>query len=491
MPSSHHTGYGVDFHPASFIIIPPGILAGSAVRWIGARLPPLARHCLHCLPKRRSAAQAGELRAVAPRTHANATAGTPMTTFRQLLAQFDESAKTLAVKGRHFEEFCEAFFQLGQAPGYDFDEVWAWNDWSGRNGLTDTGIDLVARERGSGNLVAIQCKFYSPQASLSWTNVATFVGMLGQPEFSSGLIVSTAGTESSNLHANIQRNEKPVRVWRVEDFEDSAVDWDQFRIDRPAQLALRDPKQTRAHQEEALTDVMREFETHDRGQMIMACGTGKTFTSLQLAERLVGAGGSVLFLVPSISLLSAAVKSWASDASLRLATFAVCSDVHAARRTRGEDMSPNDLAFPASTDAAALLERIAEQPSGAGAMTVVFSTYQSIDVITEAQAQGLGEFHLVICDEAHRTTGAFKETDDQSTFTKVHDNTFVQARRRLYMTATPRVYGDQTKAKAADNDVVLASMDDTEPSALCSMSWALGKRSNVNCSRITGSSSWP
>ena len=382
-----------------------------------------------------------------------------MTTFRQLLDQFDASAKTLTAKGRRFEDFCEAFFKEGLAAGYDFDQVWPWDDWPGRDERGDTGIDLVARERGSGDLVAIQCKFYSPQATLSWPNVATFVGMLGQPQFSSGLIVSTAGAESSNLHSNIQRHEKPIHVWRVEDFEESSVDWDQFRIDRPMQLALRAPKRLRPHQEQAIADVIRGFETHSRGQMLMACGTGKTYTSLSAAERLAGKGGSVLYLVPSINLLSQTVKAWAADASIPLASFAVCSDIHAGRRGKGEDMSPNDLAFPASTDAAALLDRVRER-SEPGAMTVVFSTYQSIDVITEAQQQGFGDFDLVICDEAHRTTGTFKDAGDQSTFTRVHDDAYVRARRRLYMTATARVYGDQSKAKAAEHDVVLASMDD-------------------------------
>ena len=269
-----------------------------------------------------------------------------MTTFRQLLDQFDESAKTLTAKGRRFEQFCDAFFKLDQAAGYDFDEVWPWMDWPGRHGQPDTGIDLVARDRGSGDLVAIQCKFYSPTATLSWNHVSTFVGMLGQPEFASGLIVSTAGAESVNLHANIQHHAKPILVWRVEDFEASSVDWDQFRIDRPDQLALREPKRLRPHQEQAIADVAEEFERHRRGQLIMACGSGKTFTSLRLAEQLVGAGGSVLFLVPSINLLSQAVKAWATDARERLASFAVCSDVHAGRRAGDEDMSLNDLAFP-------------------------------------------------------------------------------------------------------------------------------------------------
>ena len=382
-----------------------------------------------------------------------------MTTFRQLLSGFEESAKTRVAQGRHFEQFCKAFFRLATIPGREFDEVWAWMDWPGREGRMDTGIDLVAREAGSGDLVAIQCKFYAPTATLAWPQVSTFAGMLGQPEFASGMIVSTAGAESANVHSNIERHAKPVHIWRVDDFEGSDVDWDRFRIDRQTELALRPEKHLYAHQEHAITDVTAGFGDHDRGQMIMACGTGKTFTSLRLAERLVGAGGSVLFLVPSINLLSQSVREWANDAAVPLATFAVCSDIHAGKRTRDEDMSVNDLAFPASTSPDELVARVAAR-SGPDAMTVVFATYQSLDVITRAQQQGLGGFDLIICDEAHRTTGAFRDAGDQSAFTRVHDNTYVAAARRLYMTATPRVYGDQTKARAQESDVVLASMDD-------------------------------
>lgn len=323
----------------------------------------------------------------------------------------------------------------------------------------DTGIDLVAREAGSGRLIAIQCKFYSPDATLSWAHVATFSGMLSQPEFAEGMIVSTAGAESSIVHSNLERHAKRVVIWRVDDFEDSRVDWEQFRIDAPGRLVLCDPKTLRPHQERAITDIVAGFEAHDRGQLVMACGTGKTFTSLRLAEQMAGPGGRVLFLVPSINLLSQAVLAWANDAVVPLASFAVCSDVKAGVRKKDEDMSINDLAFPASTDATALVEQVIAR-SDAQHLTAVFSTYQSIDVISEAQAKGLGDFDLIICDEAHRTTGAFKETGEQSPFTKVHDEYFVTGGRRLYMTATPRIYGDQSKAKAAKADVIVASMDD-------------------------------
>jgi predicted helicase len=386
--------------------------------------------------------------------------GARLKTFRQLLEEFDGSAKTTTAKGTRFEQFCRAYFQTDPIWVEHFDEVWSWMDWPGREGASDSGIDLVAQERGTDNLVAIQCKFYAPTATLSWTNVSTFVGMLGQPEFASGMIVSTAGSESSKVEVNLDKHAKDTTIWRVDDFERSAIDWDQFTLSSPSQLRIRPPLTLRPHQEAAVADVTDGFKSAERGQLIMACGTGKTLTSLRLAEQVVGAGGRVLFLVPSINLLSQTVKAWANDATVPLATFAVCSDTHAGRRRQDEDMSPNDLSVPASTDTDALMEAIEARASDTK-MSVVFSTYQSIDVITAAQHDaGLGRFDLIICDEAHRTTGAFKDIDDQSTFTKVHLNEFVEAERRLYMTATPRVYGDQAKGKAADADVLVASMDD-------------------------------
>jgi predicted helicase len=385
--------------------------------------------------------------------------GVAVTTFRQLLDVFEGAAKTRAAKGRRFEDFCEAFFLTDPFWAERFDAIWSWMDWPGREGRGDTGIDLVARENGTGDLVAIQCKFYSPDATLAWGHVSTFVAMLSRDEFTSGMIVSTAGSESANLHANLDLHQKPVLLWRVQDFEDSRVDWDRFTIDRPAQLNLRPPKLLHDYQRAAIDDVVAGMASFDRGQLVMACGTGKTFTSLRLAERVVGSGGSILFLVPSINLVSQTVKAWANDAGVPLVSFAVCSDIRAGQRRENEDMSANDLSFPASTNATALLDEISARRRP-DAMTVVFSTYQSIDVISACQEGGLGAFDLIICDEAHRTTGAFRDVDDQSAFTKVHDNTLVASRKRVYMTATPKVYGDQAKRQAAEADVVIASMDD-------------------------------
>ncbi len=89
------------------------------------------------------------------------------------------------------------------------------------------------------------------------------------------------------------------------------------------------------------------------------------------------------------------------------------------------------------------------------AMTVIFSTYQSLDKVSAA----LIDFDLIICDEAHRTTGYGK---DATAFTQVHDENFIRGKKRLYMTATPRLYTSEAKKKAADNDLILWSMDDAE-----------------------------
>ena len=193
----------------------------------------------------------------------------------------------------------------------------------------------------------------------------------------------------------------------------------------------------------------------------MACGTGKTFTSLRIAEDLVGAGGSVLFLVPSIQLLSQSLREWMANREVDIRPFAVCSDVRVGRKTTDEaDISSVDLTEPATTDAATLAARMAVGKYATPRMTVVFATYQSIDVISQAQELGVGDFDLIVCDEAHRTTGVTLAGADESHFVKVHDNDYLRAAKRLYMTATPRVFGDEVRRRASEADAVLADMGD-------------------------------
>ena len=193
----------------------------------------------------------------------------------------------------------------------------------------------------------------------------------------------------------------------------------------------------------------------------MACGTGKTFTALQIAETLAGTEKHVLFMVPSLALMSQTVREWKNDCQEDFTAFSACSDAKVGRRVDPDslDLNVHDLAFPATTDP----EKIAKQVNDARSerMTVVFSTYHSIDVLTRAQQQfGLPEFDLVICDEAHRTTGVTLKDEDDSNFVRIHSNDYVAAKKRLYMTATPRIFAEAAKRKADDHGAELASMDD-------------------------------
>lgn len=385
-----------------------------------------------------------------------------MTTFRQLLHEFEQAATSTSDKGRIFEEFCQQFFRTEPIYKQWFDKVWLWQEWPDRDGETDSGVDLVARQRVNGKLVAIQCKFYSPTATISQTNVSKFLNVLGRDEFEYGVFVTTTSKPwSKKAIEQCDKFSKRVIPFHVSDFEESSVDWSNFHLTRPGELKLEQKKDLRDHQITAIKNVTEGFKTRDRGQLIMACGTGKTFTSLRLAEQLVGKGGNVLFLMPSINLLSQSVKAWAADASIPIRSFAVCSDARAGKRRDSEDASPNDLTFPASTNVEALAEQFNIAASDE-AMNVVFSTYQSIEVVGECQKLGIPSFDLVIADEAHRTTGVTLKGAEHSAFTRVHYDEFITCKKRLYMTATPRVFADRTKAKATDHQAFLATMDDEE-----------------------------
>ena len=194
----------------------------------------------------------------------------------------------------------------------------------------------------------------------------------------------------------------------------------------------------------------------------MACGTGKTFTSLKIAENIAGNGKKVLFLVPSLALLSQSLTEWTQESEYPLHCFAVCSDSDVGKqgKVKNEDdrvqQLNHELQYPATTNAKSLIKAVNAQSRDL-AMTVVFSTYHSIDVIHQAQQQGLGEFDLIICDEAHRTTGASFDDKEESAFVRVHNNDYIKAQKRLYMTATPRIYTEDAKKTEG---VTVYSMDD-------------------------------
>ncbi|MCT2262755.1 DEAD/DEAH box helicase family protein [Brachybacterium muris] len=383
----------------------------------------------------------------------------------KLLDDMYNSSSSEVDKGTRFERFVQSFLQTDPVWAEQFSTVWMWDDWPEKTGH-DTGIDLVAQRR-DGGLTAIQCKFYAPTHHISKGDIDSFLAKSGRIGFTERIIVSTTTKWGPNAEDAIRDQAVPVRRLGLDDFEQSRVDWASFNPSTPTVLSLTEGSDLRPYQRTAINDVVAGFREHDRGRLIMACGTGKTFTSLRLAEEYVGAAGSVLFLVPSIALLSQALREWSNQNSVGMTAMAVCSDRKASRTRRASEDSSEisvvDLALPATTDPETLAKRMRETRRDGEGMRVVFATYQSIDVVAQAQKiAGLEPFDLIVCDEAHRTTGATLAGEDESPFVRVHDENYLKASKRLYMTATPRIYDDASKAKAGRAQAVLASMDDED-----------------------------
>lgn len=383
-------------------------------------------------------------------------------TIHEVLGELRAAALDERDKGDRFERLIQAYLRTDPEWTAKFSDVWLWSEWAGRAGVPDIGIDLVAANRDRDDFTAIQCKFYAPGARVAKGDIDSFLSASMRPDFrfSQRIVFDTSSGWSGNAEETLKGVAQRVDIGYL---DDAAIDWKQFRWETPEVVVPTGKKRLRPHQARALEAVFKGLRTHDRGKLIMACGTGKTFTSLKIAEECAGAGGSVLFLVPSIQLLSQTLREWMANAEVDIRPFAVCSDVRVGRRTQTDDadISTIDLTEPATTDATALLERMRVGKHSNERMTVVFCTYQSIDVIIEAQANGLAAFDLVICDEAHRTTGVtLAGARDESAFVKVHDDTRLKAVKRLYMTATPKVFGDEVRSKAREVDAVLADMGD-------------------------------
>ncbi|MCX7309755.1 MAG: DEAD/DEAH box helicase family protein, partial [Afipia sp.] len=391
-----------------------------------------------------------------------------MSTIHDILAEFREAAHSKRDMGDKFERLFANF--LVTEPYYKdrFSNVWLWTEWPGRGNKPDTGIDLVAEERIGGGLCAIQCKFYDPDSTIQKADLDSFFATSARAPFSSRIVVTTTDNWSKNAEPLLDDERVPCIRIRLQDLEDSAVDWSKFSLSRPDKMKLREKKQPREHQKEAIKDVLAGLKEAERGKLIMACGTGKTFTALKIAESYAAtqaSSGLILFLVPSIALLSQSLKEWTAESSLPMHALAVCSDtaVGKAASEDTEDIRVHDLPFPATTDARKLAKQLAAltAPEQARPLTVVFSTYQSIATIHEAQKKhGAPAFDLIVCDEAHRTTGVTLAGADESHFVKVHDTAYIRAAKRLYMTATPRIYMDATKSKAKEAAAELCSMDD-------------------------------
>ena len=271
------------------------------------------------------------------------------------------------------------------------------------------------------------------------------------------MVVDTGDAWGPNAVNTIEGLTPACAVLRFGDLEARPVDWPDLARHSPEALTYRgEPFSLRTHQLNAFEDVTQGFAEHDRGKLIMACGTGKTFTALRIAESVAGVGKRVLYLVPSISLFQQSMREWATQREIPHRYIGICSDTRAGRND--EDASLQELEIPVTTDTDKISERL--RSASPDAMTVVFSTYHSLGLVERAQDAGAPPFDLVLCDEAHRTTGVERPGDRTSPFVLVHDGQRIRTAKRLYMTATPRLYTEGAKSKAARHNVDVFSMDD-------------------------------
>ena len=398
---------------------------------------------------------------------------------KDILKELEESSHSLRNKGARFELLIKNWFLTTKLYSDNIKEIWLWDDFPYKNqfGGSDSGIDLVLHNLED-EYIAIQCKFYKENSEISKSDVDTFISTSAKffeingerKKFSNRIFISSTNKWSKKASDLIENQEIPVIRISLNELENSDVDWSKIYLGKQGNEAKKASKTIRNHQKEARDSVNKYFKENDRGKLIMACGTGKTFTSLKIAENETNKNGFILFLVPSIALLGQTLREWTNDIDkeTKLYPICICSDskISSKKSTNDDNItSVIDLALPATTDIDKIVNQLEKIKDKRG-MKVVFSTYQSIDVIAKAQEKILeqdknfGEFDLIICDEAHRTTGVTLKNEDESNFVKVHKNEFLKAKKRLYMTATPRLYDDNSKSKAKEGDAYLCSMDD-------------------------------
>lgn len=388
------------------------------------------------------------------------------TSLTKILSDYRAIAQTNRDSGTLFEDLMVVYFKNEPKFKEQYRGVMPYGRWVGLYGYElgidskkDTGIDLVATTF-TGEHHAIQCKNYEATKSIGKSDIDSFMSASSKKYFSYRIIVATTNHWTDNAIAMLDNQTPPVSIITINELERSSIDWDQYYTQKT--VAFLPKKELRPHQITARNEVVKRLQDADRGKLIMACGSGKTFTSLKIAESMAGKGKRVLFLVPSLALLSQSLNEWSQESSIPLRNFAVCSDSDVGKNHQksNDDLviaTQSDLDYPATTNAEQLA-RTLETLHDNDHMTVVFSTYHSIRVISDAQlTHKMGEFDLIICDEAHRTTGATFEGKDESAFVAVHNNDNVMGKKRLYMTATPRIYGEQAKTVAS---VQLCSMDD-------------------------------
>lgn len=406
-------------------------------------------------------------------------------TFEEVLQRFRDDSLSEREKGAKFEKLIRHWFLTDRRYSDQIKSAWLWEDFPYRESFSgnDIGIDIVI-ENKEGNFWAVQCKFYDEKTTIKKGQVDSFLSCVNKmfcigdaseyKQFSEAFWIGTDSNWGKFAEKIIENQIVPFHRINYADLSESEVDWDELLKGVYGEQARNKPKTLMDYQVEAIKKAKEYYyeQEHNRGKLIMACGTGKTFTSLKMMESFFPNKGLILFMVPSIALLGQSLNAWKADSADEFTAICICSDNKASRKTdTNSDVlneSAVDLAVPACTNVKSITEQLLRARNEKG-MVVVFSTYQSIDAVSEAQQKVLDEtneqygvFDFIVCDEAHRTTGAKASSMDESNFVKIHNNDYIKGLKRLYMTATPKLFGDTVKKAAEEKDIIIWSMDDEQ-----------------------------
>ena len=316
-----------------------------------------------------------------------------MASFQTFINSFDSDKK-----GIQFEHFVKWFLINDPKWSTQIDDVWLWDEYPDRWG-PDCGVDLVFRHK-NGEIWAVQAKCYDSQYSITKKDVDTFLSESNRKDINKRLLITSTDKVGKNARQVCKAQDKSVTFYLNSDFDNSAIDYPNSLSElvkaKPKPLPTPDP-----HQDEAIKAVINGFKAEQRGQMIMACGTGKTFTTLWIKEALNAK--TTLVLLPSLGLVSQTLLEWTFASNSQFEVLCVCSDETIGKR-KDEDAiisSIQDVAFPTTTNQKEIQKFLKRDVN-----KVVFSTYHSSPRIAEAQAHSNAPvFDLVIADEAHRCTG--------------------------------------------------------------------------------------
>jgi predicted helicase len=368
--------------------------------------------------------------------------------YLQLVTQ---NTKQANITGKLFEEFCRYYYLCEPSIKREYKNVWQFSELPhairSKLGLgkIDHGVDLVL-EGYEGELSVVQCKFRSDQSSkISWTK-DSLANLFAEGDKADYLVVFTnaSGIDSHSLSKKLNQ----LKLISLGDLlnisEETITAIKHFILNKS--FPKRAPKKPREYQELAINEVIKGFNDSDRGQLILPCGAGKTLVSLWIQEKI--APNHTLALFPSLALLRQTKNEWSANQASYTPYMCVCSERDIDKSADYSEVHIYEINGRVSTDPNEIQQFLIRHPK-----TIIYSTYQSLEAISLATKPLDFQFDLAICDEAHKTSGS-----KLGAFGLIHDDNNIKVKKRLYMTATPRVISDKLKDESKDEIKYLCDM---------------------------------